>query len=672
MNNTSAFNLKYRPDIDGLRALAVLSVVFHHAFKSYFSGGFVGVDIFFVLSGYLITSIIYKEFTTNTFSLFVFWIRRARRIFPAAFVVMLVSTLAFSFIYPPSLFKDLGQSIVAQSFFVSNILFFYESGYFDTSASVKPLLHTWSLSVEEQFYFFFPLLFWAIYRYFRRSLSYFIFIICLLSLVLSVWGSSAYPDAAFYLLPTRVWELGAGSGLAIFHFNNPVISINKMQNNLLGIFGFFAILWSIFYIDQLMAFPSYTAMAPVLGTLALLHSNNTKTAVLNKIFSFKPFVAIGLISYSLYLWHWPVLVFNEYIQFSDASKLSVIIALLISFLLAIGSYFFVEKPFRKNTKVFSNKVILYSWLSSIVFLVLVGLIIHLTNGLPSRNEASKDLGTRLDFSIPKHSKECQDKYDIYPTDFVCKTKNYESFFNDPFLIWGDSHATFMQPAFQNAANILNKRFVFTSYSGCPQVLNVRLTNQTLGHKCKEYNDAVFDYILLNGIKMVYLIFRHNLYVEGFDTVDRSYEKPVLITDFALRLDKNNVDTAYEAFDRNFSYTLNRLKANSINVVVVHQVPNLNVHPLDSLSKSMALGVSTDRIPKRKRYEFQNRSRRVKNYLIKNNVDFIDFTDSFCSKSECMIFKDGKSLYRDTSHIGIYGLELIKPEIIKLIKKYNDH
>ncbi len=230
----------------------------------------------------------------------------------------------------------------------------------------------------------------------------------------------------------------------------------------------------------------------------------------------------------------------------------------------------------------------------------------------------------------------------------------------------------MQPAFQNAANILNKRFVFTSYSGCPPVLNVRLTNQTLGHKCKEYNDAVFDYILLNGIKMVYLIFRHNLYVEGFDTVDRSYEKPVLITDFALRLDKNNVDTAYEAFDRNFSYTLNRLKANSINVVVVHQVPNLNVHPLDSLSKSMALGVSTDRIPKRKRYEFQNRSRRVKNYLIKNNVDFIDFTDSFCSKSECMIFKDGKSLYRDTSHIGIYGLELIKPEIIKLIKKYNDH
>lgn len=197
--------IAYRPDIDGLRAIAVLSVVFYHADPTWISGGYVGVDVFFVISGFLITTLVLKDLDAGTFSLSDFWMRRIRRIFPALFAVMAVTLIVFSFFYPPRAFQDLGQSALAQTFFASNFLFWREAGYFDAAAESKPLLHTWSLAVEEQFYIVFPLLLLGLTIWLKKLRWQIVAFICALSFGLSIWGTLYYPSAAFYLLPFRAW-----------------------------------------------------------------------------------------------------------------------------------------------------------------------------------------------------------------------------------------------------------------------------------------------------------------------------------------------------------------------------------------------------------------------------------------------------------------------------------
>ena len=325
----------YRPDIDGLRAIAVLGVIFFHADFGC-DGGFVGVDVFFVISGFLITSLIIKDLRAGNFSILGFWERRARRIFPALFVVTIATIIFGYFLLLPRDFELLGRSVLWLSLFTSNVFFWRNTNsYFSGSAEEMPLLHTWSLSLEEQFYLVVPFALLLLFKWRKSSgLMWIVSLGVLLSLLMSVLGTMRYESASFYLLTTRAWELGVGSMVAL---SKPLRSYPL--KSAMAFVGILCVLVPFFIYDRSIPFPGLFAIPPVLGSaLLILSGQNTKISdpvpMVTRILSIKPLVFIGLLSYSLYLWHWPLLAFNEYLVIGKNSLLIKSILILISFLLA--------------------------------------------------------------------------------------------------------------------------------------------------------------------------------------------------------------------------------------------------------------------------------------------------------------------------------------------------
>lgn len=359
--------MQYRKEIDGLRSIAVIPVILFHAGFEWLSGGYIGVDVFFVISGFLITSIILKELDAGTFTITNFYERRARRILPALFLILLV-TLPFAWVWLlPYELKDFGKSIIAVNLFSSNILFWLESNYFAAAAESIPLLHTWTLAVEEQFYIIFPLfmmLFWGLGK---RGLALFVAILALLSLGLSEWGWREFPEANFYLLPTRAWELMIGSLVAFYlqNKNQPQGFVNHWASFL----GLALIIVPMFIFDKGTPFPSMYALAPTVGT-ALIILYTTPDTLVYRLLSIRFMVGIGLISYSAYLWHQPLFVFARLISLEEPSLWLMgalsIVALGLSYL----SWRFVEAPFR-NKQRFSRKFIFVgSFVISLAFIAI--------------------------------------------------------------------------------------------------------------------------------------------------------------------------------------------------------------------------------------------------------------------------------------------------------------
>lgn len=365
--------MQYRREIDGLRAVAVIPVILFHAGFTIFSGGYVGVDIFFVISGYLITSIIISELEQGKFSILRFYERRARRILPALFFVML-SCIPFAWMWMlPAQFKDFSQSLVAVTVFASNILFWRESGYFAAASEEKPLLHTWSLAVEEQYYMLFPIFLILLWRFGRSPVFYSIIVISIISLLLSEWGWRNKPTANFYLAPTRAWELLAGSICAFLQYG-------KMQksNNALSAFGLALILFAIFVYDKSTPFPSAYALAPVLGTALIIMYGARETWVA-RLLSLKGFVGIGLISYSAYLWHQPLFAFARIRSIYMPEQWLMLLLAVASLVLAYFSWRYVEQPFRIKGRFSRTRVFQFSALATMLMLSL-GFIGHAENG----------------------------------------------------------------------------------------------------------------------------------------------------------------------------------------------------------------------------------------------------------------------------------------------------
>ena len=359
--------MKYRPEIDGLRTVAVLPVILFHAGAAPFSGGFVGVDVFFVISGYLITTILIGELEEGRFSIINFYERRARRILPALFFVMLC-TLPFAWAWmQPSQLKDFAQSLWAVSIFGSNVLFWKTSGYFAAAADEKPFLHTWSLAVEEQYYVLFPVFLFLAWRFGRNRVFWMITFFAAGSLLISEWGWRNEPKANFFLFPTRAWELFAGS-IAAFVIKTHGIRTNQI---LAGV-GLLAILYSIFFYTEATPFPSLYALLPVGGSV-LIVLFATKETFAGALLSTRPFVGIGLISYSAYLWHQPLFAFAR-IRATEAPSFTLMMVLSVVALgLAWFSWRFVERPFRLKD-VTSRRLIFSVSLTGIVFFVALGLV----------------------------------------------------------------------------------------------------------------------------------------------------------------------------------------------------------------------------------------------------------------------------------------------------------
>ena len=357
--------MKYRAEIDGLRAMAVLPVIFFHAGFEWFSGGFVGVDVFFVISGYLITTIIISEMAEGKFSIINFYERRARRILPALFFVMLICVPFATLWFAPNDLKIFGQSIIAVSIFLSNILFWKNTGYFESSAELNPMLHTWSLAVEEQYYILFPVFLMLTWRLGVKWILLLLLVAFFVSLSAAQWGAYNSSSFTFYMLPTRGWELLIGVFTAFYLNSDPYVK-SKTINQVLSLLGFSMIIYSIIAFDETTPFPSLFTLIPTIGT-ALLIISAVPTTLVNRLLINKPIVAIGLISYSAYLWHQPILAFARYRYFGEISDLILFSLCISAIVMAWFSWNFVEKPFRDKKRVSRNNIFSFFIISVTLF-----------------------------------------------------------------------------------------------------------------------------------------------------------------------------------------------------------------------------------------------------------------------------------------------------------------
>ena len=489
--------MKYRPEIDGLRAIAVLPVIFFHGGFTFFQGGFIGVDVFFVISGYLITGIIITEIFQSSFSIVNFYERRARRILPALFMIFAFSVIASWILLPPIELKKFGQSLFSASVFASNFYFWLDSGYFDSGAFLKPLIHTWSLGVEEQFYIIFPLLAMLIYKLNRALTLPFFLLLFFISLSLAHIYSKSENDAfithgSFFLFPTRAWELLLGSILFLAYSNN-WIKINDINvNNLMSFIGLLLICYSIIFFSEATPFPSIYTLIPTIGT-ALLITFCREGTLINKILTIKPMILIGLISYSAYLWHQPLLIFSRHYLVGELSSIYVILLIFLTFLLSYLSWRFVEKPFRDKGKVSRNNIFLFSIIGSIFFGI-IGLAFHFNDGYKNRYTA--DEVTLLDFNSYRERDElyrnrvCFLRSDLDENDFsdVCDKGN--------IYIWGDSYAA----SLSYGMRMLENTSQFTT-SRCPPIINFEVYGRP---HCQSINEHIFNSIKANSPKSVFL------------------------------------------------------------------------------------------------------------------------------------------------------------------------
>lgn len=398
----------YRREIDGLRAVAILPVVFYHAGIPFIEGGFIGVDIFFVISGYLIANIILKKIDLQQFSYIEFYEKRLRRILPALLAVMLFSSpLAWLSMLPDPL-ENFGQSVVASVFSLNNVLLTITSGYWDLAAEFKPLLHTWSLGVEEQFYLVFPFIAVSSALLLRRFAFAVTALISCLSLWMCIHYQERFPTSVFFLLHSRAWEIGAGALIAYWELHRGLKS-----SQFLSVLGIVLVLASVFLFDPQTAHPSIVTLVPVTGA-ALILIYGKQTTLVGRVLGFRLLVGIGLISYSLYLWHHPIYAFLRVLSYQEPALIFRLALLPLCFGLAYLSWKYIEQPFRDQSRI-STKMMLITTCSTAAALTVFGLALHFGQGFPKRvfeNSLETKAGMHIqynyriqEFSAPKFSSD---------------------------------------------------------------------------------------------------------------------------------------------------------------------------------------------------------------------------------------------------------------------------
>ena len=386
-------SIAYRPSIDGLRAIAVIAVLLFHLNPAWLPGGFIGVDIFFVISGYLITLILLNENRQGRFSFGRFYQRRIARIFPVFFAVSVATLVAALFIYTEVDIAFTGLNASAATLSLANMRFVFQGNYFRLSPDSQPFAHQWSLSVEEQFYLLLPLFLFLLYRFIKnnRVIALAIAAAWLISFGICLYLTKTHPTWAYYVLPARAWELMTGSLLALWTVNKGTIA--PKYRNLAAEIGFIVILLSIIFIRERSFFPGFIALAPVLGTAVMIGLSNGNSSIAEKVLSQRPLVFIGKISYSLYLWHWPIFSFVDYSLYASPTATRLLIKLSLTLIAALLSYFYIEQPARHYLNAPDNRLKAYGLLGCVVFtLVLSGMMIRNTFHLSAEPNSIKDGG----------------------------------------------------------------------------------------------------------------------------------------------------------------------------------------------------------------------------------------------------------------------------------------
>lgn len=659
--------IKYRPEIDGLRAVSVVLVMLFHAKIDGVGGGFIGVDVFFVISGFLITSLIVTDISKGTFSFTDFWVRRARRILPAVFVVIVFSLVLGWSILLPGDYRLLGQSAAAQAVFGSNFLFWNISGYFGPDAESLPLLHTWSLAVEEQFYLLFPPLIFGLSIAVKRLRFWSILFGAMISFVVSVRLAEGSPDAAFYLLPSRAWELGVGALLALWLFEHPAgaTKIPRAVNEFASAIGIAMILFAAFTYDTGTLFPGFAGLLPVGGAALIIWSNTGTKTLTGNALSLKPFVFVGLISYSLYLWHWPLLVFTLYpTGNSELPPVALGGVLVLSVGASYLTWRFIEQPFRKRRVLVSNRVLLGGAATSIAVIGGLGLFIQIDNSSTQPPSATAATTGAVDAPTtvaatpefvsegrPPRELAClRDANELPPITGIADFCLYGSGLQTPsFVLWGDSHADVLITAMDSLADRNGITGLHAGYTSCPPFLGITRPNRA---SCGDFNDSVVRVMKENGIETVILAARWSSYISNPGVlIPTSEDVP-----------------GYEVWEtegiglRLLEYTAETLLAEGFDVWLVRDVPAFAFNPGRRLVGVRALNQDPSSIGK----PYQNVARskaafdRVAFVLQESGVRLIDLPAHICVDSFCPVIRDDTLLYRDQDHLSVGGSYFVAP------------
>lgn len=488
--------LDYRPDVDGLRALAVTAVVAFHAFPAFFPGGFVGVDVFFVISGFLISSIIFRQLRRSTFTLADFYRRRVRRIFPALAVVLL-TCLVFGWIgLLPEEFELLGKHVAAASVFVSNFVSWQEVGYFDRSAALKPLLHLWSLGIEEQFYLAWPLLL-LLLRNRQRAVGITISLLTAASFALNVFLVHRNPNADYYLPLARFWELGFGCLLAFYRQPAATGAVSRSSTALqsvLPIVGFVLIVVALFAFDSRTPFPGWAALAPTLGAACLLGTPGNSW-LQRRVMGHPVTVFIGLISYPLYLWHWPLLSFATILQSETPPVVTRVVAVVLSVVLAALTYQFAELPIRRQRRA----GVALGLVATLAVLGIAGLGVYAAAGVNSRFDSD----VRAIRQGPRTDARCLDEFPGAKSGVInyCKINTAA---RPEVVFMGDSRS---QAIYDGSVAVLGNRYPFMllGRGGCPPLLNVSIDADSREKSCNDSWNKLVTYVHETRPRMVVLV-----------------------------------------------------------------------------------------------------------------------------------------------------------------------
>jgi peptidoglycan/LPS O-acetylase OafA/YrhL len=654
--------LKYRPEIDGLRSLAVLPVILFHAGLSLFSGGFVGVDVFFVISGYLITSIILTEMSKGEFSLLRFYERRARRILPALFVMLLVCLpMAWLWLDPPDL-KAFSKSLAAVPLFSSNLLFWRESGYFDAAAELKPLLHTWTLAVEEQYYVLFPLLLMAGSRLGRGAIVALLAVLALASLALAEHGARQESVAAFYLLHARAWELLIGAFIAFYFTWRPRSVEPSLQAQVGSLLGVAMIGYGVLAFDHATPFPGVNALLPTLGAALVIvfaHPGN----VVGQVLASRPLVGIGLISYSAYLWHQPLFAFARNNSLVAPSPLTMLGLSGLSLVLAWLSWRFVERGFRDRRSVPAARLWRYSAGASALFVVL-GITGFTQQGFTQRFDV--DPSIMAAFEDPHIRDACDTNYDGkgWGMDFCLFGADRQQQAAD-VAVFGDSHAEALLPAFDAAGKRYDRRIAHIGMGGCPPLLDVDVAvgNYAPG-ACPALAQREYDYVKAHRIKKVVLVSRWTLYTDG--DYDQSHMSGYFLVDQASQTRTREASRA--VFEKALEQTIDAYRALGAEVYVVAQAPQQQTSPKqlyyrlardkgDDAERTQRLldGLS---VPYAKHLQFQHYTRTLfAADSARERIRLVSLDEALCSRQTCLIGDSG-SWYKDHDHLSAHGVERV--------------
>ena len=669
----------YRRDIDGLRTIAVMPVVLFHADVSGLSGGFVGVDIFFVISGFLITSILHRQISAGTFSIINFYERRARRILPALFAVILATLAVSYFVFMPAEFEDTAASALATVFFVSNILFWSETGYFSPGIYDRPLLHTWSLAIEEQFYIFFPPLMMLL-AFLKQRPRLVIGGVTLLSFALSAMTTSMRPDMAYYLLPWRAWELGVGAFIALSIAD---IQIRRGLREVLSLLGLAMIAYAIVSFDKATVFPGAAALLPVAGAGLLLICGGRGDILSDRVLSTGPMVGLGLISYSLYLWHWPVIVFYQQLTLERPALGGVIVVVGLSILLAWLSWRFIEAPFRRHSApkseltegmVWSRRGIFGASLTSGLLISALSLMVMLGQGWSWR--LPEDAVRLAAFREDKHPRlrECTARGANAwraPADACVFGPPKDQPEDGPNIaIWGDSHAAALLPEIEAAAFRGSHRVAYLSRSGCLPVRNVeRLDGQT--GRCVDYGNASMEFILNTpSFDTVILVSRYAMAAKGYlvdyGLAERDFG-PTLFED--AETGRWPEDARLDQLMGKLEEAVTLMTDAGLTVAVVYPIPEIGHKVPETLAKLSLQGrpISDFGLT---RADFDARNReiiaRLDQITERSGALQIRPYEMLCDAELCRTYRDGAALYYDDDHLSSAGAALLGSELDRVM------